>query len=395
MIHRDSILEWLIVGGGVHGTYLSNALIRQRVTHRSDLRVLDPHDEPLREWKKCTSNVGMKFLRSPKVHHLDLEPFSLKHYVECESCEERNYIPPNDRPSLELFNRHAENVINRNGLKKLRINDAAVKIEPGRSFHSVYGSNQTLKTRNIVIAVGNGKPFWLDWASMIKTDGAKIMHVLDNCYCKKRIPEQAVVAVVGGGMSAVQTAISLASPNREVVLISPHSIRINNYDSDPGWMGPKYLRKFRSEPNYEIRRRWISEARNRGSVTHELYRNFALLRKKKRCRFFAEKVVLADPISTDMILLHLESGEITAANAIVLATGFEQDVPGGVMISDLAKDPGFRCASCGFPIPDRHLKWWDGIYLSGTLAELEIGPSAPNLIGARMAANKIVSEMVK
>lgn len=395
MTARNSVLEWLIIGGGVHGTYLSNALIRNRVTRRSDLRVLDPHDEPLREWKKCTGNVGMKYLRSPKVHHLDLEPFSLKHFAICQSCDERLYIPPNDRPSLELFNRHAEYVIDRNGLQKLRIKDVALRIEPGRSYHTVFGSDHIYKTKNIVIAAGNGKPFWPDWAAFIRNEGAKIMHVLDDCFDKKRIPEQAVIAVVGGGMSAVQTAISLASEHREVVLISPHSIRVNNYDSDPGWMGPKYLQKFRSEPNYNRRRRWINEARNRGSVTQELYSDFSLLRKNKQCRFYAGKVELADPVSSEMILLHLNSGEVTAANAIVLATGFEQGLPGGKMISGLVRNHSFRCASCGFPIPSNHLEWWDGIYLSGTLGELETGPSAPNLIGARMAANKILSSVRK
>lgn len=389
----DSELEWLIIGGGVHGTYLSNALLRHRVTRRSDLCVLDPHEEPLREWKKCTGNVGMKYLRSPKVHHLDLEPFSLKHYAACESCDDRSYIPPNDRPSLELFNRHAESVIDRNGLQKLRINDRAVKIEPGRTVHTVHTPKRMYKARNLVIATGSGKPCWPEWASRIKKEGAEIMHVLDDCYNATRIPNEGVVAVVGGGMSAVQTAISLTDSQRDVVLVSPHSLRINNYDSDPGWMGPKYLQKFRAEPNYKTRRRWITQARNRGSVTAELYREFSLLRKKKQCRFLAGRIVSADAISSDMMLLQLSNGETTAANSIVLATGFEAGVPGGTMILDLSQHPGFRCSECGYPLPDRCLRWWNGIYLSGTLGELETGPSAPNLVGARMAADKILSSI--
>lgn len=392
MTSRNSTFDWLIIGGGVHGTYLSNALIRNRVTKRSDLCVLDPHSEPLHEWKKCTSNVGMKYLRSPRVHHMDLEPFSLKHFAKCESCDERLYVPPNDRPSLELFNRHAENVIARNGLKKLRIKDVALKIEQGGYYHTVFGSEQIFKTKNIVIAVGNGKPYWPDWADMIRAEGANITHVLDDCFKKRRIPEQSVVAVVGGGMSAVQTAISLASDNREVVLISPHGIRVNNYDSDPGWMGPKYLQRFRSEQDYNRRRRWITEARNRGSVTQEVASLFSLLRKKRDCRHYVGKVKYADPLGSELLLLHLESGEVVAANAIVLATGFENEVPAGFMISDLVKRRDFRCASCGFPIPNRHLKWGDGIYVSGMLGELEVGPSAPNIIGARIAAEKILTE---
>jgi len=47
---------------------------------------------------------------------------------------------------------------------------------------------------------------------------------------------------------------------------------------------------------------------------------------------------------------------------------------------------------CGFPIVDKNLSWGDSgrIYVSGALAELEIGPSARNIAGARLAAERIV-----
>ena len=94
MMHSNSILDWAIIGGGIHGTYLANALIRHRITSRSDLRIIDPNDEPLAEWKRVTSNVGMKYLRSPKVHNLDVDPLSLKHYAGATSCKSDDlYFP--------------------------------------------------------------------------------------------------------------------------------------------------------------------------------------------------------------------------------------------------------------------------------------------------------------
>ena len=40
-------LDWLIVGGGVHGTILSHALVHRGGVSPACLRVLDPHQAPL------------------------------------------------------------------------------------------------------------------------------------------------------------------------------------------------------------------------------------------------------------------------------------------------------------------------------------------------------------
>ncbi len=75
MTQNDSILDWVMIGGGFHGTHLSNVLIKKRITGKDDLRVIEPHNEALALWKNVKRNVGMEYLRSPKVHHLDLELF--------------------------------------------------------------------------------------------------------------------------------------------------------------------------------------------------------------------------------------------------------------------------------------------------------------------------------
>ena len=38
-----------------------------------------------------------------------------------------------------------------------------------------------------------------------------------------------------------------------------------------------------------------------------------------------------------------------------------------------------------WPIPQKNLMWYPGLYLMGSLAELEIGPTARNIIGAHLA----------
>ena len=97
------------------------------------------------------------------------------------------------------------------------------------------------------------------------------------------------------------------------------------------------------------------------------------------------------------VKLELSNGEIVIVNKIYLATGFGKSLPGGKLIDDLIQNANLRVSmddngvGCGFPIVNANLGWHDRIYVTGALAELEIGPSARNIAGARLAAERIVS----
>jgi len=395
MICRDSTLDWAIIGGGIHGAYLTNALIRHRITKRSDLRIVDPNDEPLAEWKRITANVGMEYLRSPKVHHLDLEPFSLKHFIQCDECTENAYITPNDRPSLTLFNAHADRVIKKNGLNKLYRTGYALNIECNTDFVTVTTDRETIRSRNVILAIGlGGKTRWPEWAYNAAKEGAGICHVLDGSFCRDSIPECGEIVVVGGGMSAVQTALSIANENRRVTLLSPHSLRQNNYDSDPGWMGPKYLNRFRRITSWTKRRSVIDQARNNGSITHELKYQLQRCINRGELRILVDETGSCSVLTHELILLNLRGGESIGANHVILATGYDNRCPGGSLVKKFAEEYGLRCSECGSPITDTSLQWCDRIFVSGALAELEVGPASRNIIGARMASEKILSKFV-
>jgi hypothetical protein len=49
-----------------------------------------------------------------------------------------------------------------------------------------------------------------------------------------------------------------------------------------------------------------------------------------------------------------------------------------------------RVTACGYPIVDQGLRWHEGIYVTGALAELEIGLVARNIIGARLAGERLL-----
>lgn len=60
------------------------------------------------------------------------------------------------------------------------------------------------------------------------------------------------------------------------------------------------------------------------------------------------------------------------------------------MIDGLVATASLPCASCGYPIVDSALRWHPWVYVTGRLAELELGPTARNIAGARRAGDRLV-----
>lgn len=396
MKYRDSSLDWVIIGGGIHGTHIANMLLVNGYTTNSDIRIVDPAGQLLDSWKTVTSSVGMQFLRSPGVHHIDSDSFSLFSFAEDQFCGDKCFLSPNDRPSLSLFNAHSDAVLSSSGLNSIHLQDYVSCIETGERSHRVLTSCGELYARNVLIATGQTDSlFWPDWATKALHDGADIQHVLDPGFDKSTIPESGEVVVIGGGISAVQTALSLCTERRKIRLISPHPLRLNNYDADPGWMGPKYLSSYARIKSAQKRRSVINEARNSGTITHELRHEFVQSQKKGASTFQVDLTERCSVMANNLMLLNLASGKKAGANSIILATGYSKSRPGGNLIDKLINRYSLKTSKCGYPVTDKYLQWYGRLFLSGALAELEVGPASRNIIGARIAARNLIKSFSK
>jgi hypothetical protein len=78
---------------------------------------------------------------------------------------------------------------------------------------------------------------------------------------------------------------------------------------------------------------------------------------------------------------------------VLFATGLEaRALPEWVAAA--ADAEGLPRAPCGAPLPDGALRWGDDrIFVMGPLAELVVGPVAPNIAGARRAATRILAHL--
>ncbi|MEA3320750.1 MAG: FAD/NAD(P)-binding protein [Bacillota bacterium] len=389
------MLQWIIIGGGIQGLTVATFLLRKNKTTINQLRIIDPNPKPLENWKRCTSTISMPYLRSPSVHHLDTEPFSLQTF----SKKEHKYQPNTDfygrykRPSLHMFNDHCDHLIDELEIMKAYVTSKVGNIEKSDGYWIVHLQNgEKLKSEKVVIAIGISAQLHLpEWAKTLKVVKPNALyHVFDE-----ELPRfeklNAPFVVVGGGITATHLAIKLASSfPGEVTLLKRHPFRIHDFDSNPEWLGPKRRRPFVQIKDYVKRRDAIRSARHKGSIPTELRNKLSHLVRTEKL-FIKDGMITEHQVRPKDVQLSLDTGEIIKAGSILLATGFEQNLPGKEWLEPVIKQENLPCAKCGYPIVNNMLEWAPNLYVSGALAELEVGPIARNISGARVAASIISS----
>ena len=388
-------LDWLIIGGGVHGVHLAVRLLGETGVDASRLAILDPAERLLDRWRTFTAATGMTHLRSAGVHHLDIEPGSLKRMAGSRRLRPIGLLRGRyDRPALDLFNAHCDRVIERFGLASRHLRGLAERLQPKRGHvHVTLRDGRQIEAKRVVLAIGAGcQPEWPAWAPR---DSHRIQHIFSGNEdgSTTRLGSVARLIVVGGGISAAQVALRHVDAGRSVTLVSRHRFRVHHFDSDPGWLGPKLMPTFRRHKNPDRRREILQDQRHRGSVTPEVHQSLRAAMGSGRLGVHQD--VSGLQVDGEELRLELASGEVIEGSRLLLATGFAGRRPGGEMLDRLVEEYDLPCASCGYPVVDKLLRWHDRIHVSGPLAELELGPVARNIAGARRAGDRLVQVSTK
>jgi cation diffusion facilitator CzcD-associated flavoprotein CzcO len=239
---------------------------------------------------------------------------------------------------------------------------------------------------NVVLAIGAGEqPEWPEWAPR---GDARVQHVFEQGFNGWPSVKE-TVAVVGGGISAGQVALRLLDEGHQVHLVSRHALRQHQFDSDPGWLGPKFMAGFNRERDVDRRRALIAEARHLGSVPPDVRRTLLGAIARDQLLWHEGEVERVDLGCADLAM-GLTTGAVLDVQRVLLATGFASHRPGGALVDQLVTSASLPCADCGYPIVDTDLRWHPRIHVSGPLAELELGPTARNIAGALRAGRRIV-----
>jgi hypothetical protein len=165
---------------------------------------------------------------------------------------------------------------------------------------------------------------------------------------------------------------------------------VQTFDSDPAWVGPKAMKAFLAEPDRTARRARIQAARHRGSMPEDVADALDEVVGAGACR------VVQGDVSTALVgegrTVGLRAADAwVVADRVILATGFAQRRPGGALVDALVEEHGLPCAACGSPLVGPDLRWHERVVVTGALAELEIGPVARNLVGARRTGERLAT----
>lgn len=384
--------DCVIVGGGIHGTYCCQRLLEDTGLTRSAVAIVDPNERLLDGFRRKARACGMESLRSTFVHHIGTDPFGLESFAEARDREDglRPTVDYPDRPSLDLFLDHAEHVLNTKNVGDLhiqtRVDDISERAGGGFRLTTTTG---TLDTRTCVLAVGHGGRYrFPEWATSV--DG--VDHVWDGF---DPAAESTETIIIGGGVTAAQLACELTE-TESVTMLMRHPLQWEVLEADPPWLNWHHIeRKLHCyRPGSTQRLETVQKARYSSTIPPHLYETFESRLDDGSLRIVQAAVDTAATVG-GRVQLTCEDGLRLTADRVVCATGFEP-VSRHPFVDRLASGLGLVRGAHGLPVLDDTTLAWqpiDGrtnpLYVTGALALGTVGPYAPNLPGARRAADRI------
>ncbi|KAK4236541.1 FAD binding domain-protein [Achaetomium macrosporum] len=418
-----------------------------------DIVVVDAnHDDWMGRWNQLFQTFDVKHLRSLMFWHLDpnnRDGLLSKAYgerregelLEIKGCvgkeiskhmkkRRRNYtggkgdsrVPINERdrndyftPSQALFSEHCKDVVahyspHRAGLvRKERALDISYASVPGGIRYS----------RIVVLAVGPGnQPRIPRIPGVISCSDAPALQTSPHaCHTMqiRHFPDPVVkqriasnrhtnILVIGGGLTSAQVSdLAIRKGAGAVWHMMRGPLRVKPFDVDLVWMG-KFRNveqsRFWQADSDEERLRLLKEARGGGSVTPIFHRVLKQHVASDKLRLFENTILQETRFQKEgdeenpSGLWHVKTSPdvegLPPMDYIYFATGIETDFTTLPYLQSMLESHPIDSHG-GFPCLNDDLMWKDDVplFVAGRLAALKLGPSAPNLGGVRLAAERI------
>lgn len=385
-------IDLAVIGAGVHALTFITHLLQKRAKMQGRFLVFDPSGEWMTVWNRQFAALEIPHLRSPAVHHPDPNAFALRKFAESRGSE---LFPPYDLPGTKLFKDFCEDVISRWQLNDQVVPLAVNRIEPLVSrFRLCLENGQVIIARRVVLATGSGKEQIPRWVEAVKDEYPKdkLCHSKSVDLRKLQLVGEKIL-IIGGGLTSGHLAIGAISRGAKVHLMMRRQLQEKLFDAEPGWLGPKYLKGFFAESDFEKRFVMIQEARNGGSMTPAV--GMELRRQARNGNLIQDEnceVVKIEWLA-NRFLVQCSDGNIHEFEQIWLSTGTKLDVTKEPLLEDVFDVHSIPVVN-GLPILDESLRWQGcDLFVMGGFAALQVGPTARNLSGARMASEKIVAAL--
>lgn len=387
-----------IIGAGPHTLTLVTHLLQKRSSMRSRFLVFDKSGKWISRWQKQFAALEIPHLRSPAVHHPDPNPFALRKFAESRQDE---LFPPYDLPGTKLFEDFCFDVIRVRQLQEQVIPLEVERIEPLPDFPSPQfrlwlHDGQSTIARRVVLATGSSKLQMPEWVNKLSHEYPQERICHSNTVDLRKLSLMGErVLIVGGGLTSGHLAVGAISRGAKVHLMIRRQLQEKLFDAEPGWLGPKYLKEFFAQQDYEKRFEMIVQARNGGSMTGAMAMQLRREVRSGNLRIDENCQVLKADWLGENWQVTCSDGSQHEYSRIWLSTGTKFDATSDALLQSVLEAYPIKIVN-GLPVLDEYLRWCGlNLFLMGGLAALQVGPTARNLSGARMASEKIVSAILK
>jgi len=366
-----------IVGAGPQGLTAAVHLVAAGIDP-SDLVVVDPAGGWLGRWRGQFVRLGIAHLRSPAVHHPHPDPYALVGYAAAHgrSAElHRRY----GLPGTALFSDFCQDLIAGSGLAGVVQQGEVVEVTADGGI--TLGDGRRFSAAHVVWCTNPSVPAWEGEGRA----GVQPWEWVDV----SRPP--ATVAVVGGGLTAAHLVERALEGGSRVEWISRRPVVERDFDTDPGWLGPKEMAAFAALVDPARRLDRVVEARGGGTVPSWMMEGLRIAEHSGRlCRRVGAVAVEAAAHGSVVRV----DGSVVEADAVWGATGDHPRLAAAPALHRLCDRLGVEVVG-GRPVLDEWLRLPGSVVqVAGRLAQLQLGPTAGNLAGARRAAERVVGAVL-
>lgn len=404
--------------------------------------VIDGGAEWLGQWEKNFQALDIKFLRSPAVAHCSyfdrnaLLAYAFSHGREDElldsGCSDIKSLKGTSMPYNGLWYLPSTKLFldfSREYAKSLRhdyVQGRAIDIKNTGGDHNLFnviiqqGVNRiSISSQTVILGAGAtghcivpeclqdvNSPHIFQWQQLNQVlDHVNVRH----CSQSEDRREKRIL-VVGGGLTAVQTAHKLIRSNRshkqgssplKVVLCSRKRLVERHFDIPVKWFDFReatyHQSQFYHEPA-EQRLKALKATRGGGTVPPiymEMTREMESRGELVRIIGDVKMTESDDDKSLKVIISKSEGhgkGEEETFDAIVLACGLKPDCTVSPIMRSMQQRWPVDIVG-GLPDIGEDLRWTKKLYILGGVAALSVGPDAGNLMGIARAAQTISNDL--
>ena len=367
----------VIVGAGPHALTIAAHLVADDRSLADDLVVIDPNGGWMRAWRRAFAAFEIEHLRSPVVHHPHPDPYGLLVFARAHG-RSRELHGRYQAPGTRLFDDYCDHVVDEFALGDAVVRGTVTAVgadglvtyrtELDRRTEQVYGDR-------VVCAHHPRRPVTPDIGMPTRVGGLHC-HAADVDLDEVGAGEH--VVVVGGGLTAGHLACAAVRRGATVDVVVRRPVVEREFDTDPGWLGPREMRAYLGTECLDTRARLAVEARGGGSMPAWMLSRLRELgaagRVRVRCR--AGDELLAETT--------------TDAHHVWYATGWATDPLGDPALGRLVESIGCRTVGDLLVLGPRLELGGTAVHVVGRPAALHLGPTAGNLAGARRAAALLV-----